>query len=290
LKSPATRARTLRSRIVRLGIVQMSMSEDRQENVENAVSLVGEAAGKGARVVCLPELFASRYFPATRRSRQRPESIPGPTSRALSESAQKNGVTLVGGSIFEKAGRRRFNTCLVFSKSGRIISKYRKIHIPQDEHYFEQDYFDPGDKYAVAKAPWGKLGTLICFDQWYPEAARIERLMGAEALFYPTAIGWVRGIEPVEGDWKKAWEAVQVGHAVSNSLVVCAVNRVGIEGDTTFWGGSFVCDQFGKVLFRAGDRPGAFTVDCDLNLGRAVEEGWGFMRNRKPASYAGITG
>jgi len=266
------------------------MTEDYQENIENVVSLVGEAARRGARVVCLPELFASRYFPTTRRSRQQPEPIPGPTSRALSESAQKNGVILVGGSIFERAGRRRYNTCLVFDENGRTISKYRKIHIPQDEHYFEQNYFDPGDRYAVAKTPWGKLGTLICFDQWYPEAARVERLMGAEVLFYPTAIGWVKGIEPVEGDWKKAWEAVQVGHAISNSVVVCAVNRVGKEGDTTFWGGSFVSDQFGKVLLRAGESPGVFTVDCDLSLGRAVEEGWGFMRNRRPGSYRGIAG
>jgi len=290
LKSPATRPRRLRSRIVRLGIVQMSMSNDRQENIKSAVSLVGKAARRGAQVVCLPELFAWRYFPTTRKSREHPEQIPGPTSRALSESARENGVTLVGGSIFEKADGRRYNTCLVFDRNGRTISKYRKIHIPQDEHYFEQDYFDQGDRYAVAKTLWGKLGTLICFDQWYPEAARIERLMGAEVLFYPTAIGWVKGIEPVEGDWQKAWEAVQVGHAISNSVVVCAVNRVGNEGDTTFWGGSFVCDQFGKVLFRAGEKPGVFTVDCDLGLGSAVEEGWGFMRNRKPASYAGIAG
>jgi len=278
----------LRPRTVRLGIVQMSMSNDHLENIESAVSFVGEAARRGAQAVCLPELFASRYFPTARTSREHPESIPGPTCHVLSASARKNRVTLVGGSVFEKRGGRRYNTCLVFDESGRTISKYRKIHIPQDEHYFEQDYFNPGDRYAVAKTSWGKLGTLICFDQWYPEAARIETLMGAEILFYPTAIGWVRGIEPVEGDWKNAWEAVQVGHAISNSVVVCAVNRVGTEGDTTFWGGSFVCDQFGKVLFRAGDRPGVFTVDCDLGLGKTVEEGWGFKRNRRPGTYAGI--
>ena len=288
LKSTSTRARMLRPRIVRLGIIQMSMSEDRQANINKAASFVGEAASKGAKVVCLPELFTSRYFPATRESREQPEPIPGPTSRALSESARKSRVTLVGGTIFEKAGGRRYNTCLVFDENGKTISKYRKIHIPQDEHYFEQDYFDAGNKYVVARTPWGRLGTLICFDQWYPEAARVERLMGAEVLFYPTAIGWVKGIEPVEGDWQKAWEAVQVGHAISNSVVVCAVNRVGIEGDTNFWGGSFVCDQFGKVLFRAKDEPGVFTVDCDLNLGGAVEEGWGFLRNRKPGSYGRI--
>jgi len=278
----------LHPRTVRLGIVQMSMSEDGQANIKKATSLVSEAAGKGANVVCLPELFASRYFPTTRESHVHPETIPGPISKALSESARKNRITLVGGSLFEKAGGRRYNTCLVFDENGKTISRYRKIHIPQDEHYYEQDYFDAGNGYVVAKTPWGRLGTLICFDQWYPEAARIERLMGAEVLFYPTAIGWVKGIEPVEGDWQKAWEAVQVGHAISNSVVVCAVNRVGTEGETDFWGGSFVCNQFGKILFRARDKPGVFTVDCDLNLGRAVEEGWGFLRNRKPTSYGRI--
>jgi agmatine deiminase len=274
---------------VRIGLVQMSMSGSRDGNLQTALSGIEEAARKGAKIVCLPELFAWRYFPAFRSSLQTPETIPGRTSRALSRSAQRNRVVLVGGSIFEKAGGSAFNTCLVFGQDGETLSKYRKVHVPQDEHYYEQDYFESGDRYAVAKTRFGRVGTLICFDQWYPEAARIAKLMGAEMLFYPTAIGLVRGIQPVEGDWRRAWETVQVGHAVANSVVVCAVNRVGTEGPTTFWGGSFVCDQFGKVLFRAGDRAGVFTVDCDLRLGRTVEEGWGFMRNRKAMSYSAIT-
>lgn len=239
-------------------------------------------------MVCLPELFAWRYFPTERASRQSPETIPGKLSRALADSARKNGVVLVGGSIYEKAGGASYNTCLVFDERGRTVSKYRKVHIPQDEHYYEQDYFSPGKRYSVADTRSGKVGTLICFDQWYPEAARVSKLLGAEMLFYPTAIGWVEGIEPVEGDWKKAWEAVQVGHAIANSVVVCAVNRVGTEGKTRFWGGSFVCDQFGKVLFRAGGDEGVFTVDCDLGLGRVVEEGWGFMKHRKKGTYSAI--
>jgi len=273
---------------VKLGLVQMRMSESSDNNLERALSGVKEAARQGADIVCLPELFAWRYFPSTRGSRQSPETIPGRMSRALSGSAKKNEVVVVGGTIYEESGSSRFNTCLVFDRRGRTVSKYRKVHIPQDDHYYEQDYFASGEKYAVARTSHGTLGTLICFDQWYPEAARIERLMGADILFYPTAIGWVKGIEPVEGDWKQAWESVQVGHAVANSVVVCTVNRVGREGDTTFWGGSFVSDQFGKVLFRAGDEEGVFTVDCDLQLGRVVEEGWGFMRNRKPGSYSRI--
>ena len=273
---------------VRLGMVQMSMSDDGPSNLAKALKLAGEAAAKGAQVVCLPELFMSRYFPTSRRSRLEPEPVPGRTSRALSRAARELGVVLVGGSIYERSGRRRYNTCLVFDEKGRAISKYRKIHIPQDEHYYEQDYFSSGKGYAVAKTPRGEFGTLICFDQWYPEAARVNRLMGADVIFYPTAIGWVKGIEPVEGDWKQAWESVQVGHAIANSVVVCAVNRVGTEGSTTFWGGSFVCDQFGKVIFRAGEEEGAFTADCDLGLARTVEGGWGFLRNRQSSTYGPI--
>ena len=275
-------------RTIRLGLVQMAMTDDIDANIERALSGVAEAAAKGAEVVCLPELFAWHYFPATRKSRQNPVAIPGRLTRVLSESARKNGVVLVGGTIYEKEGSSRFNTCLVFDEKGRTLSKYRKVHIPQDEHYYEQDYFKSGDRYVVAKTTRGTVGTLVCFDQWYPEAARVNRLLGAEVIFYPTAIGWVRGIEPVEGDWKLAWESVQVGHAIANSVVVCAVNRTGTEGDTTFWGGSFVCDQFGKVLFRGGEKEGVFVVDCDLGLGKTVEAGWGFMRNRKSKTYAAI--
>lgn len=276
-------------RRLRLGLVQMSMTDDLDANVQRALSGVAAASKNGAQIVCLPELFAWRYFPATRDSRQAPQRIPGPLSRVLSQSAAKNGVVLVGGTIFEKSGGSRYNTCLVFDEKGKVLSKYRKVHIPQDEHYYEQDYFESGDRYAVTMTDRGAIGTLVCFDQWYPEAARVNRLMGAEVLFYPTAIGWVKGIEPVEGDWKQAWESVQVGHAIANSVIVCAVNRVGTEGDTTFWGGSFVCDQFGKMIFRAGDTEGVFTVDCDLGLAKTVEDGWGFMRNRKKSTYSAIT-
>jgi predicted amidohydrolase len=279
----------LRARRVSLGLVQMMMAEDRGANLRKAVEGVGEAARMGAQIVCLPELFAWRYFPTTRRSMQTPVPVPGKESKALSEAAKKNGVVLVGGSIYEGAGRSAYNTCLVFDEKGRTVSKYRKVHIPQDEHYYEQDYFKPGDMYSVVKTGRATVGSLICFDQWYPEAARVNRLMGAEIIFYPTAIGWVKGIDPVEGDWKNAWEAVQVGHAIANGVVVCAVNRVGTEGNTTFWGGSFVCDQFGKVLFRAGEEEGVYAVECDLELGRTVEEGWGFLRNRKSRTYSRIS-
>lgn len=275
-------------RTLTIGMVQMRMSVSREENLAKALYGVREAAWMGAEVVCLPELFSTRYFPSTRGAREEPEKIPGPTSSALAGAAKRNRVVLVGGTIYEKDGPSRYNTSLVFDEKGRTISKYRKVHIPQDDHYYEQDYFRSGRRYAVAATARGRLGTLICFDQWYPEAARVNRLMGADVIFYPTAIGWVKGIAQSEGDWKQAWEAVQVGHAIANSVGVCAVNRVGTEGDTTFWGGSFVCDQFGRVLFRAGSDEGVYTADVDLRLGEEVEKGWGFMRNRKTRTYATV--
>jgi agmatine deiminase len=276
-------------RAVKIGMVQMAMSKDREENLAKATEMTVNAARLGAGIVCLPELFTTRYFPSERGRTPMPERVPGPASRALSRTARECGIVLVGGSLFERGSGRNYNTCLVFSETGKLIGKYRKVHIPQDEHYYEKDYFSPGNAYKVVPTPHGRIGTLICFDQWYPEASRINRLMGAQILFYPTAIGWVQGIEPVEGDWKRAWESVQVGHAIANSVVVCAVNRVGTEGKTTFWGGSFVCDQFGKVLFRAGDQEGVFVADCDLGLGDEVEGGWGFARNRRRDTYGLIS-
>ncbi len=283
-----TRAGRGRGRKVRIGVAQMGVGPSQGENLRKGVRMIEEAARAGADVVCLPELFSTRYFPESRRGRAAPERIPGPTSRALSDAARSSKVVVVGGSIYERAGRSSYNTCVVFDRGGEALSKYRKVHIPQDDHYYEQDYFSSGRTYSVAKTAAGVVGALICFDQWYPEPARVCRLMGAQMLFYPTAIGWVDGIDPVEGDWKKAWEAVQVGHAIANSVVVCAVNRVGREGDTTFWGGSFVCDQFGKVLFRAGDEESVSVVECDLGLGTEVEEGWGFMRNRMQQTYSRV--
>ncbi len=268
----------------------MSMSESKEENLEKAIRMISEAQTKGASVVCLPELFTSRYFPQYESGRGEAESIPGPTSRSLSRAASRSKVVLIGGSMYEKSAGRFFNTSLVYDQKGKILAKYRKVHVPYDSHYFEKNYFSAGRSYTVADTSYGKIGPLICFDQWYPEPARICRLRGAQMLFYPTAIGWVRGIDPVEGNWQDAWEAVQRGHAIANSVVVCAVNRVGTEGDMTFWGGSFVIDQFGKVLFRAGGEEGVFVVPISLSLGEEVEEGWGFMRNRRPSTYKTVAG
>ena len=288
-RMPPRRGCPMSKRIVRIGLVQMAMSPDQGENLAKAARMVGEAGRLGANVVCLPELFATRYFPSERGRRPVPEGIPGPATRLLSDAARTARVVLVGGSVYERGSGGNYNTCVTFSETGTMLGKYRKVHLPQDEHYYEHDYFSPGGGYTVVDTTYGRIGTLVCFDQWYPEAARVNRLMGAQILFYPTAIGWVKGVEPVEGDWKRAWESVQVGHAVSNSLVICAVNRVGVEGQTTFWGGSFVSDQFGKLLFRAADDEGVFLAECDLGLGELVEDGWGFMRNRMKETYGPLT-
>ena len=278
-------------RRVTLGLVQMAMEEDPEANVSKALEMVGEASRRGASIVCLPELFALRYFPQERDANVLPEPVPGPTTKRLSDAARESRVTLVGGSVYEKApGGRLYNTSVVFDEKGRILGKYRKVQIPEDESFYEKDYFSSGSGYSVFKAGSARVGVLICFDQWYPEPARVNKLMGADVLFYPTAIGKVDGIEETEGDWHQAWETVQRGHAIANSMVVAAANRVGREGRMSFWGGSFVCDQFGTVLARADNEEQVLIASCDLELGRQVEEGWGFLRNRRPGTYNRLTG
>ena len=273
---------------MKLGLVQMKMTDDSARNLDTAAQMTKDAARNGAQIVCFPELFTSLYFPQKEKAEAIPETIPGRTTRVLSKMAKENGVVLVAGSLYEQSRGHMYNTAVVFDADGRLLGKYRKVHIPQDESFYEQNYFSPGNQFKVFKTRFGKIAVLICFDQWYPEAARVCRLNGAEVIFYPTAIGSVKGIQQVEGNWQEAWEAVQRGHAIANSVVVATVNRVGVEDEMDFWGGSFVCDQFGKILFRAGDKEGVFVVNCDRSLGKEVEAGWGFLRNRKPRTYRKI--
>jgi len=272
--------------IVKIGLIQMRMSADRGTCLRKAKGLIDEAAEKGAQIVCLPELFNSRYFPQEHRSRMIPERVPGRTTSMLSAAAKRNSVVLVGGSIYEKTRRGCYNTSVVFNEVGEIIGRYRKVHLPNDPGFYEQAYFSSGTRFHVFETRYGIIGVLICFDQWYPEAARVIKLLGADIVFYPTAIGWVKGVEPTEGNWQKAWENVQRGHAISNSIVVAAVNRVGREKDIHFWGGSFLFDQFGKTLIRADDREGVFLASCDFSRAKSIEEGWGFLRNRRPSTYS----
>ncbi|KQM11160.1 hypothetical protein AOA80_09695 [Methanomassiliicoccales archaeon RumEn M1] len=279
-----------------LGLVQMGMASDPRTNLRKAAAMVREAAEGGAQVVCLPELFATPYFPqyqlesASDRERVPHDVIPGTITDALSAMARDNGVVLVGGSIYEKAGEHFFNTALVHGKDGSMLGKYRKTHIPHDENFYEQNYFDRGDTgFRVIDTPHGRISPLICFDQWFPEAARACALEGAQILFFPTAIGLSDNIEQWEGDWQQAWENVMRGHAIANSVVVAATNRVGREDSMEFWGGSFVIDAFGKTVARAGRGEEIVLAKIDLEHGRQVREGWGFFRNRRPECYGRLT-
>jgi agmatine deiminase len=273
---------------VKIGLVQMGMSPDKFRNVDKAVRGIRDAAGKGANIVCLPELFTSPYFPQEERTsaKRYAEAVPGETTDALSEAAEANGVVVVGGSLFERDGEKLFNTTPVFDEKGKLLGKYRKMHVPHDPSFYEQNYFERGDLgYKVFETRYGKLGTLICYDQWFPEAARILALMGADIIFYPTAIGLVDGVGQAEGDWQNAWTTVQAGHAIANGVAVAAVNRVGREGRMRFWGGSFVSSQFGTVLAKGGDKEEIVLAEIDTSLGRDVKEGWRFFYNRRPDTY-----
>jgi predicted amidohydrolase len=274
-----------RSGEVNIGLIQMKMGSHTESNLKKALAMITEAKQRGAEIVCLPELFLSEYFPQRKESRIEARRIPSPETEALSAAARNHGIAIIAGSFYELDGKDRYNTCIVFDSDGSTVGKYRKVHIPQDPGFYEQDYFKAGSKFEVFRTFKARVGPLICFDQWYPEPARSLKLQGADLIFYPTAIGTVDGVEEAEGDWHKAWESVQVGHAISNSVVVAAVNRVGKEGNMNFWGGSFVCDQFGKILVRADQEEGVFLANCNLNLAKEVEQGWGFLRNRKPNAY-----
>lgn len=279
---------------ITLGLIQMKMDEDPAKNIEKALSMVKKAADKGARIVCLPELFMTRYFPAQRKGAAKiPDSyleqIPGNATKLLSESAMGNKITLIGGSVWEKTKGKLFNTSTILGPDGKMIGIYRKMHIPHDDHFYEQDYFEKGDLgFKAFRTKLAKIGVLICYDQWFPEAARINALMGAQIIFYPTAIGTVRGIEEAEGNWQEAWENVMRGHAIANNLIVAGVNRAGVEGNTAFFGGSFVCNAFGKTIARAKGNEEILIAEIDLNHSKMVREGWGFFQNRRTDAYSDL--
>jgi N-carbamoylputrescine amidase len=275
---------------LRVGLVQTRVGEDVARNLEQTDAAVADAARRGAEIVCLQELFATRYFAQIRHERflDWAEPIPGRTSRFLSDCAARHRVTLVGGSLYERArGGRRYNTTLVFDAKGRRIGKYRKMHIPHDPNYYEQDYFAPGNLgYVQVKTPRAVIAPLICYDQWFPEAARMNVLRGAQVLFYPTAIGWFPEMQRDEPFSARRWERAMCAHASLNGVFAVAVNRVGREDGLRFWGGSFVADPFGEVVARASSsRPEVLVADLDLRKIRESQQGWGFLANRRPDSY-----
>lgn len=283
-----------------LGLIQMKVAVDRETNLKHATEMLREAATKGATVAVLPELFLGPYFCQSEEHKffEWAEAVPGPTSEALSKVAKETGLVIVG-SVFERRMSGVYhNTAFVLDSDGQYLGKYRKMHIPDDPLYLEKFYFAPGDLgYSVFPTKAGRVGTLVCWDQWYPEAARLTSLLGAELLVYPTAIGWHPGEKAEFGKAQnEAWEAVQRGHSIANGVYVAAVNRVGFEpgpaggAGLEFWGGSFVYDPFGRLLARGShDKEEVIIVKCDPKLAETTRQHWPFLRDRRIDSYELIT-
>lgn len=286
-------------RTLRLGLVQMAMGESPEANLDRAIAAVREAAGEGARLVCLPELFRSRYFCQSEDEAKFAfaETIPGPTTERLAELASELDITLVA-SVFERRAPGLFHNSAAVLDAGRgFVGMYRKMHIPDDPRYYEKYYFAPGDLgFKSFATSAGKVGVLICWDQWYPEAARLTALAGAELICYPTAIGWhVEEKATLGSAQHAAWETMQRSHAVANGCFVACVNRVGFEpdpggeGGIEFWGQSFVAGPGGQLLARAPEGEEAVLV-CDIDLAsvEATRIQWPFLRDRRVDAYAGL--
>jgi len=279
---------------VTVGLVQMRCTPRPQENLKKGLALVEKAARQGANIVCLPELFRSLYFCQSEDHRQfaLAEPIPSPTTDALAKAARKHRIIVIG-SIFEKRSAGVYhNTAVVIDASGTLVGKYRKMHIPDDPLYYEKFYFTPGDLgFQSFATKHGKIGTLVCWDQWYPEAARLTALKGAQILFYPTAIGWHAGEKKQFGKKQyDAWVAIQRAHAIANGVFVAASNRTGVEGTVQFWGGSFVCEPLGEIIAQAShDKEEVLLAHCDLRQVEETRQHWPFLRDRRIDAYGGIT-
>jgi N-carbamoylputrescine amidase len=281
---------------VKIGTVQMSCTKEPNQNLAKAIERIREAAKKGAQIVCLQELFTSLYFCDVEdyENFKLAESIPGPSTESLSTVAKELGVVIIA-SLFEKRAEGLYhNTTAVIDADGKYLGKYRKMHIPDDPAYYEKFYFTPGDLgYKVFKTKFAKIGILICWDQWYPEAARITALMGAEVLFYPTAIGWATSQdEATNVEQYGAWQTIQRSHAVANGLHVVSVNRVGFEqnGAMKFWGGSFIANPLGSILYQAShEKEEVNVLELDLRKTDSVRTHWPFLRDRRIDSYQPIT-
>ena len=281
-------------RTINVGLVQMSCTSNPEENLKKAIEKTREAAAQGAQIVCLQELFRSLYFCDVEDydNFALAESIPGPTTEALSAVAKEEGIVIIA-SLFEKRAEGLYhNTPAVLDADGSYLGKYRKMHIPDDPGYYEKFYFTPGDMgYKVFQTKYAKIGVLICWDQWYPEAARITSLMGADMLFYPTAIGWHKDQDaPTNDEQYQAWQTIQRAHSVANGVPVISVNRVGSEGDMNFWGGSFITNAFGRVVYKASHYEEEVHVqDISLTQSNSYRTHWPFLRDRRIDSYSPIT-
>jgi len=279
---------------INVGLIQMACAPDPGVNLEHAIARIEEAADDGAGVICLPELFRSRYPCQSEDVTlfDLAEPIPGPTTDALGRLAASRKVVILA-SLFERRTAGVYhNTAVVLDADGNIAGRYRKMHIPDDPRYYEKFYFTPGDLgFSAHRTAHGTLGVLVCWDQWFPEAARLTALSGAQILFYPTAIGWhLSEVAEVRRRQQVAWETIQRGHAIANGVYVAAVNRVGVEDGLEFWGSTFVADPFGEVIARAAASvEETLIVKCDLNKIDQTRREWPFLRDRRIDAYGDLT-
>ncbi len=279
---------------LKLAVVQMSCSEDKEANVAKAVERIGAAAGQGAQVICLQELFATPY-PCQTEDHARfawAEPIPGPSSDRIAAAAGEHGVVVVASHFERRTAGLYHNTAAIYEANGALAGLYRKMHIPDDPLFYEKFYFTPGDLgFKSIPTSQGDLGACVCWDQWYPEAARLTALAGAQILFYPTAIGWLPDEKATYGPSQhNAWETMMRSHAIANGVFVAAANRIGKEGEIEFWGGSFIADPYGNLLAKAShDREEILMAECDLSLIDTARTHWPFLRDRRIDAYGDMT-
>jgi len=280
-----------------VGLIQMSCSLDPRENFAKAESRIQEAAKRGAQIICLQELFRSQYFCREENADlfELAEAVPGPSTEALSKLARSLNVVIIGSLFERRAAGIYHNTAATIDADGSLLGKYRKMHIPDDPLYYEKFYFTPGDLgFPNFDTRFARIGVLVCWDQWYPEGARLASLGGANILFYPTAIGWHPSEKQEFGAAQlDAWRTIQRSHAIANGVFVAAVNRVGFEGTPEsgleFWGRSFVCDPFGQILAEASpDKEEILLVECDPARVEEVRRNWPFLRDRRIDAYSPI--
>jgi N-carbamoylputrescine amidase len=277
-----------------IALVQTSCSASKQANVEKALQRIAEAAAAGANIVCLQELFAGLY-PCQSEDHRRfdeAEPIPGPTSERLAAAARQHGVVIVGSLFERRAAGLYHNTAVIYDADGSVAGMYRKMHIPDDPSYYEKFYFTPGDLgFRSFDTRFGAVGSCVCWDQWYPEAARLTALAGARIIFYPTAIGWLHDEKAEYGaSQHSAWETMMRSHAIANGVFVAATNRTGVEDGIEFWGASFLCDPNGNVLARAAhDVEETLLVECDFSRLDVVRTHWPFLRDRRIDAYGDLT-
>jgi N-carbamoylputrescine amidase len=279
---------------LKIGLIQMACAREPDRNVDKAAARIEAAAARGAQVACLQELYRS-WYPCQAEenaSFDLAEPIPGPSTEALGRVARKHKIAIVAPIFERRAAGVYHNSAVVIDPRGGIAGHYRKMHIPDDPGYYEKFYFTPGDRDFIAhRVDSASLGVLICWDQWFPEGARLTAMAGAQILFYPTAIGWTGDMaEPLRRKMYSAWETIQRSHAIANGVFVAAVNRCGVEGAIEFWGGSFVSDPFGEVIARASHTDEeTLVVDCDLNQIEDTRRNWPFLRDRRIDAYGDLS-